>query len=74
MVGRCLRFVGTGGVAQVVAHLGAQGAFDKRFLERPRGIFGWDLGQHRRLRGSVVFLYQNRLQGRFGTVSRQIPY
>ena len=60
------------GVAQVVAHLGAQGAFDQGLLECSRGVFDRlcghrtldqlvkelrrDLGQHRRLRGSVGLL------------------
>src|SRR5450755_1269480 len=73
MIGRRLRLVGSGGVAQVVTHLRTQGAFDQRLLERPRGVidrrrrhrpldqmvkqFRWNLGQHRRLRSSVGLLH-----------------
>ena len=67
------RLVGTGGVAQVVAHFGTQGALDQRLLEgcgrllhRLRAHrsfnelvkqFRRDLGQHRRVRGCVGFLH-----------------
>jgi hypothetical protein len=73
VVGRRLRLVGTGGIPQMVAHLGAQGAFDQGLLERPRGVFdrlrghrAFDqlvkqlrryLGQHCRLRGRIGFLH-----------------
>ena len=87
-MGRGFRLVGTGGVAQVVAHLGTQGTFDQSLLESPRGVFdglrrhrtfdqlvkqlGRDLGQHRRLRGRVGFLH---LPYRLGlTVSYQTSW
>jgi leucyl aminopeptidase len=72
MVGGRLGLLHPRGVAQVVAHLGAQGAFDQGLLECSRGVFDRlcghrtldqlvkelrrDLGQHRRLRGSVGLL------------------
>jgi len=73
MVGRAGRLVGAGGVAQVVAHFGTQGALDQRLLEGRRRLLHRlgahrsldelveqlrrDLGQHRRLRGRVGFLH-----------------
>jgi hypothetical protein len=58
-----------GGVAQVVAHLGAQGAFDQGLFERHRG--GVDrLRAHRAAHKLVNELLRNRRQRRLGGRSR----